>query len=269
MQIDVYHKTSYRYDKPAAQMVLHLLLTPQKFPGQDIVYWSVEAPGIDHAATFLDGFANIVHLVAWPRVARHLDIIASGTVHSKDHGGVVGKFRADIPPRLFLRRTALTAPDDAIRALAETIGAQEASTLNRLHALMGHLHRTMTFMPGTTDAKTTAAQALKAARGVCQDYCHIFIATARAMGIPARYITGYLAMDRGDTADAHHAWAEAYEENLGWVAFDAANGICPTERYVRLSCGLDARGAAPIRGIRRGRANETLRVQVRARQSRR
>jgi len=98
-------------------------------------------------------------------------------------------------------------------------------------------------------------------RGVCQDHAHVFIAAARSLAIPARYVTGYLLTDGGD-AVAHHAWAEALAPDIGWVGFDAANGQCPTERYVRLAIGLDAIEAAPIRGVRLGAARERLEVSV-------
>jgi transglutaminase-like putative cysteine protease len=99
---------------------------------------------------------------------------------------------------------------------------------------------------------------------VCQDHAHIFIAAARTIGVPARYVTGYLVT--GDAADAHHAWAEAWVEGLGWVGFDVANRVCPTERHVRLACGLDAGYAAPITGSRKGGAEEKLDVAVEVQQ---
>ena len=111
-------------------------------------------------------------------------------------------------------------------------------------------------------AGTSAAQALSEGKGVCQDHAHIFIAAARTLGIPARYVTGYLLIDGQTTAQAHHAWAEAWVENLGWVGFDVANRTCPTEGYVRLACGLDAGYAAPIVGTRRGGETVTLEVAV-------
>jgi transglutaminase-like putative cysteine protease len=101
---------------------------------------------------------------------------------------------------------------------------------------------------------------------VCQDHAHIFIAAARTLGIPARYVTGYLVLAGQATSEAHHAWAEAWVEALGWVAFDIANRICPTERYVRLAAGLDAGYAAPIVGSRRGGSTEELDVSVEVQQ---
>jgi transglutaminase-like putative cysteine protease len=118
------------------------------------------------------------------------------------------------------------------------------------------------YVPGATGAHTGAAEALGDGKGVCQDHAHIFISAARTLGIPARYVTGYLVLDDPGPAPAHHAWAEAYVEALGWVGFDVANRICPTERYVRLACGLDAGYTAPVVGSRRGGSGESLNVCV-------
>ncbi len=98
---------------------------------------------------------------------------------------------------------------------------------------------------------------LLAGAGVCQDHAHIFVAGARCLGIPARYVSGYLhAAGNSDDALASHAWAEAFVPELGWVGFDPANGIAPTEHYIRTG------DAAPVRGVRRGAPGHSLRVRV-------
>ena len=95
---------------------------------------------------------------------------------------------------------------------------------------------------------------------MCQDLTHIFIAAARSIGIPARYISGHFHRNDGVIdQDAGHAWAEAFVPILGWVAFDPANGICATDAHVRVAVGLDYLGAAPVRGTRYGGSGETLR----------
>jgi transglutaminase-like putative cysteine protease len=121
----------------------------------------------------------------------------------------------------------------------------------------------MTFDVESTDPTTTALQAFKLRRGVCQDYAHIFIGCARSAGIPARYVSGHLLRADGMVAqEAGHAWAEAYVQNLGWVGFDATNAICTTDAHVRVAIGLDYLGAAPVRGTRYGGGLETLSVAV-------
>ena len=119
------------------------------------------------------------------------------------------------------------------------------------------------YVPGVTSAETSAGEALLAGAGVCQDHAHVFVAAARCLGHPARYVSGYLhAASDAEDALASHAWAEAWLPELGWVGFDPSNGIAPTERYVRTGVGLDYADAAPVRGVRRGAPGHSLRVRV-------
>jgi transglutaminase-like putative cysteine protease len=126
------------------------------------------------------------------------------------------------------------------------------------------LAQELRFDVDATDATTTAAEALAAGHGVCQDFAHIFAAAARLLGIPARYVSGHLARAEHLQQDAAHAWAEALVPDLGWVAFDPANGVCADDAYVRVAIGLDYLDAAPIRGARRGGGMEQLTVAVHA-----
>ena len=124
----------------------------------------------------------------------------------------------------------------------------------------------MTPIPPTPRPRPPKPFALK--RGVCQDLTHIFIAAARSLAIPARYVGGYFHRDDGvDEQEAGHAWAEAFVPRLGWVAFDAANGLCATDAHVRVAVGLDYLGAAPLRGTRYGGGGEVMSVKVRVDQA--
>jgi transglutaminase-like putative cysteine protease len=134
--------------------------------------------------------------------------------------------------------------------------------LDRLHHLMALVRDRVAYEAGTTHAHTTAADALAEGRGVCQDHAHVFISAARVLGTPARYVNGYFVSGGDGPSEAHHAWAEAWVEGLGWVGFDPANAMCPTDRYIRLNTGLDALSAAPVRGLRRGDSEESLDVIV-------
>jgi transglutaminase-like putative cysteine protease len=141
--------------------------------------------------------------------------------------------------------------------------------LDRLHRLNAAIHDQLGFDTGTTQADTTAAQALAAGHGVCQDFTHIFIAAARLLDIPARYVSGHLFRREGaELQEASHAWAEAYVEDLGWVAFDPTNGIGADDAYIRVACGLDYRDAAPFAGARAGGGHEELDVDVTVRLAR-
>jgi transglutaminase-like putative cysteine protease len=108
-----------------------------------------------------------------------------------------------------------------------------------------------------------AADAFDLGHGVCQDFTHIFVAVSRAMAVPARYVSGHLFRRDGiEIQEAAHAWAEAWVDDLGWVAFDPTNGISTDDAYVRVACGLDYRDAAPMSGARSGGGSEALSVEV-------
>lgn len=264
MLLAITHTTTYRYGSIANYAIESLRLTPPSFDGQTIKSWSIRAPGIEKAACFRDGFGNVVHLTSLNAVHDAITIEASGLVETADSVGVARGLPEPSPLRLYLRETPSTLPDEAIRTLAHSCKA--GCTLDQLHRLMHALRSAVSYEVGATHAHTSAAEALADGKGVCQDYAHIFISAARVLGVPARYVNGYLLSGGPGPSDAHHAWAEAWIDGLGWVGFDPANLVCPTERYVRLAAGLDARTAAPIRGTRRGGENETLDVVVEVQQ---
>jgi transglutaminase-like putative cysteine protease len=264
MLVSINHTTEYHYDTVGSFAVQRLRLTPQDSQAQRVLSWSIEAEGMEHAASYIDGFGNRVSLITHCKPYESLAITARGEVETKDTNGVVGSLKETANPRLFLRATPRTKTSAAIKALADE--AKERRTLDRLHHLMESIAGRVAYDTDATHPGTTAAEAFDAGQGVCQDHAHIFIAAARRLKIPARYVTGYLHVSGEEPAVAHHAWAEAWVNELGWVGFDPANHICPTERYVRLACGFDSASAAPITGARRGGGTESLRVDVVVRQ---
>jgi transglutaminase-like putative cysteine protease len=262
--VSIRHKTHYTYDRLGAFAVQRLRLTPADNRAQTVRVWTIAAEGMEQSAEYVDGFGNKVHLVTHCKPYAELTVIAAGEVETRDTGGVVGDLGEAANPLLFLRTTPLTQSSPAIDALADEAEGREV--LARLHHLLEMIAARVAFETGSTVSSTSAGEAFAARRGVCQDHAHIFIAAARRLGVPARYVTGYLLMDSGENSVAHHAWAEAHVPGLGWVGFDPANDICPTDRYVRLACGFDAAAAAPIVGARRGGGAEQLRVDVSVRQ---
>lgn len=260
MRIAIEHVTKYAYAEEAGYSVQILRLTPQTFDGHSVLDWRVAIEPDGHMTTSRDGFGNVIQLATVTRPHREIVIRAQGTVEVEDRSGVVLGLAEAVPTRVFLRRTGLTDANAAIRELVEA--RADSNSIARLHAIMDSIRDRVEYKIGATKAETTAAEALANGVGVCQDHAHIFIAAARIAGIPARYVTGYLLQDEDDASEAHHAWAEAWVDGLGWVGFDVANRMCPTDRYVRLASGLDAHFAAPVRGSRRGAGTELLTVAV-------
>lgn len=264
MRISIEHKTHYRYAGEATYCALTLKLTPASYEGHDVVEWAVSSEPAGEAIETTDGFGNRAHLMTFRGAHSATSIVARGTVDVSDRHGVVKGLAESIPPRVYLRSTALTAPSEEITALARSIGQQEP--IPRLHALMDAIRNEVDYVLEATDAETPASEAMAARKGVCQDHAHIMIAATRSVGIPARYVTGYLLTDGASPSAASHAWAEAWVDGLGWIGFDVANRISPTDHYVRLASALDAHYAAPIRGSRRGGEAATMQVEVRVQQ---
>lgn len=260
MLISIRHTTRYTYPEPAAYSVQSLRLRPPSFRGQKVLSWTVKTSAPGQPLAFVDGFGNAVELIAINAPHKELLIEASGKVETENFNGVVRDLPGGAPPRVFLKDTPQTMADDAIRTLAKGVAAKDE--LASMHALSERIAEAVPYEKGMTNAHTCAAEALSAGKGVCQDHAHIFIAAARVLQLPARYVTGYLATDTAEESEAHHAWAEAWIEGLGWVGFDVSNNLCPTDGYVRLTTGLDATSAAPITGSRRGGGVETLTVSV-------
>ena len=264
MRLTISHSTRYRFTRPLTDAVQMLRLTPHSCLNQTVLDWRIDVDCDARLREARDGYGNCVTSLYVDEPVTSLTITATGQVVTDDRAGVVSGLPSDLPPGVFLRPTALTTPDEAIRDFANEVAGKISAPLDRLHALSNSLAQRMTFDTGTSMISTTAADAFAAGRGVCQDYAHIFIAAARAGDIPARYVSGHLyRRDGAGTQPASHAWTEAWVENLGWVAFDPANGICADDAYVRIASGLDFSDVSPIVGARRGGGDEEMTVEVR------
>ena len=193
-----------------------------------------------------------------------LEIKVAGLVRTRDTNGVVGRGTSELPPSIYLRDTPYTLAAPSIRDFALRFeSTRERDVIAMLHALMLTIADEVKYAKGETHVHTTGAEALERKSGVCQDYAHIFCATARVLGVPARYVSGYLSQGAGHEAHAaSHAWAEAHVDYLGWVGFDPTHRACTTDEYIRTATGLDYAEACPIRGMRSGGGVETMTVKV-------
>ncbi|MCB1448018.1 MAG: transglutaminase family protein [Rhizobiaceae bacterium] len=259
MRLKISHMTEYSYAEPVEFALQRLRLTPQDGPGQHVVSWQTSVTGAGREAVYTDHFGNHVELVSIDEGVRSISVMAMGEVETEERNGVFGPHIGYVPLWLYLRETALTKPGKLVRELAR--GATGDGELARMHGLMSAITTVLGYEKGVTGPDTTAEQALELKAGVCQDFTHVFIAGARYLGLPARYISGYM-LDGTSMNAASHAWAEAHIQGLGWVGFDPANEICPDERYVRLASGLDYADTAPVSGMRIGSGPEAIMVAV-------
>lgn len=263
MRLKIYHETHYKYDAKPSYLVQRLHLKPADFAAQKTINWKITTPGIGNGLAYVDGFGNWIHLITAQNLGFENVILAEGEVETFDSAGVVNGLSCTAPDTVFLRQTTTTMPDEPLKIAAENLRLN-GSAIDQAHTLMDYVNEKITYEVGASDYYTTAAEAFEVGHGVCQDHAHVMISMARHLGIPARYVTGYLVTGVGATSVASHAWAELLVADLGWVGFDAANGQCPTEHYVRVAAGLDAAAVAPIKGSRRGNpSDEHMTVEVR------
>jgi len=267
MKLSIRHTTRYSFADPVVHALQRLRLTPKATQGQEILNWKMDYENARPELEYDDQNFNTVTLVAVEPGAREVTIACSGEVRTEDNAGVIGHHAGHLPLWSFLGQTKLTRPGPKVRALMRSVpdfsnGPQEGAKLDYLHALSATIGDAVTYLTGTTQVTTTAEEAVAEANGVCQDHSHIFIGAARAGGIPARYVSGYLMMNDRIDQEATHAWAEAHIDGLGWVGFDISNGISPDRRYVRVATGRDYRDAAPVTGISFGSTEQVLTVDV-------
>ena len=263
LRLQVRHTTHYAFATPVVHALQRLRLTPKETQGQRIIDWKMHFENAASELQYDDQHFNHVTLIGLTPGAREVTVTCEGVVETEDNAGVIGRHSGHLPLWSFLRQTPLTRPGVKLRALLrEAQGAGGVEPLDFLHSLSALIRTRVAYETGRTHAATTAEEAVGHGAGVCQDHAHIFIGVARAGGIPARYVSGYLLMDDRIEQEATHAWAEAHVEGLGWVGFDVSNGISPDPRYVRVATGSDYRDAAPVTGISIGAADQVLTVGV-------
>jgi len=266
MILNISHKTEYQFSEAPLYGLQQVRLTPQSHAGQTVISWNLIFDGGVVESTFSDQHQNSVHLVSLNEGVDRLTLISEGQVEIEDKSGLFGPHKGFAPLWLFLRTTPLTAPGKGIDKLIAPIMKTQETDIEKLHALSRNIGGRVKYEIGTTTSMTTAEESIKAKSGVCQDHSHIFIAAARRLGFPARYVSGYLMMTDRVSQDATHAWAEAHIPDLGWVGFDVSNQISPDARYVRVATGLDYSDAAPISGITLGGQEDSIIVDVQVQQ---
>jgi transglutaminase-like putative cysteine protease len=263
MRLKIRHTTSYSYgDQPAESAIQIVRKTPRNDASQYVRRWRIEVDADCRLEKGEDAFGNITHMFAIEGPIASLSVMIEGEVETTDQNGLVSETSERFPLSFWKRPSSLTEPDASIRSFARDIAMSEGGDpLTSAHAICSAIHKEFEFLPGETDATTPASEVLKARRGVCQDFAHLFIASARSLDLPARYVSGYYHLTHTDSQSAGHAWAELHVTGLGWVSFDPANNTCGTERHVRLAVAPDYLDA-PIRGSRIGGGKEELTVAV-------
>ncbi|KPA20721.1 Transglutaminase-like superfamily protein [Shimia sp. SK013] len=259
MRLTIRHETRYQFSTPVKYGLQQMRKTPKSSHQQQVLSWRTKVIGGQSELSYEDHHNNTVELISFGG-EQELTLVSEGEVEISDTHGIVGRHRSVTPLWLFLNSTARTKAGPGVKALVRN--TPTLAPLEQLHALAGVIRDAVSFEVGASQADWGAEEAIAAGKGVCQDHTHIFLCCARALGHPARYVSGYLMLNDRTAQEAMHAWAEAHIDGLGWVGFDVSNGISPDTRYVRVATGLDYSEAAPVSGTRIGGMGENLSVEI-------
>jgi transglutaminase-like putative cysteine protease len=271
MRLSIAHETRYRYSAEVIESHMELRLRPADGHGQHVHQHGLDVVPASHVRAYIDGFGNHVHYV--DRLTAHttLQIASSMLVETGaayEEAGPSEPFPSDL---LLFRPPVLDTP--GVRRLGRRARpgdpSSAASVLESLDRIVHLVARALTYTPDVTTVSSDVEEVMRLGRGVCQDFAHVFIATARVAGIPCRYVSGYVYSGAGEpVVGASHAWAEAWVPERGWAAYDPTHAHLVRERYVRLAVGRDYKDAAPTRGVFVGSATSSMEARVEIRPSR-
>jgi transglutaminase-like putative cysteine protease len=266
VKFEIVHSTRYRYTGPIAETVMEVRLQPMDGNGQRCTRFELELSHGVKPRTYVDGYGNHVHYFNLVRPHSGLSVISRSTVET------------GLPPDAdpgeelvqdFLRFRAPVKEVEGVRELATRHAIVDASSPDAVERALDELTMTISrefaYETSVTNVYSAVDEVLALKAGVCQDFAHLFIAVAREMGVPARYVSGYIHLPKwGHKATtASHAWAEAWVAGRGWIGFDATHPVRTTPYHVRLAVGRDYSDAAPTRGVYVGSAGSSMAISVR------
>lgn len=276
----VRHLTRFTYTSPVSESVMELRMQPLSDGRQRLLRFDVTTTPRARVFAYRDFLGNAVHYFDIPGRHTRLDISAEAAVdvmppdnlpdaldisawQALDQLVATGAYGDWVAPSRFATATP------ALNAFAEAISLTRDRAIDPLTLLRNltiTLYEEMSYEPRTTRVDSPIDEALAAKAGVCQDFAHIMTALVRSLGIPCRYVSGYLAPratghDRS-TEHATHAWVEALLPDLGWVGFDPTNNTLALERHIAVAVGRDYGDVPPTKGVFKGESGSELGVAV-------
>lgn len=287
MRIGITHVTRLDYNADVVEAVMDVRLGPISDDHQRWIRHSLRADPVAAIRRYTDGFGNPSHLITIPRAHRHVEIVSAGDVVTllRDPFAPPAVPPAPLDPieeADYCYPSPLIALSADLAQLAEPFRpGRPSETFAAVRELMGWIYQEFTYQTDVTSVTTTVPEVLAGRQGVCQDFAHVLIGLCRAIGIPTRYVSGYIVTEpSGQSQDAgrpgrsqsqggpsrgagaSHAWIEAYTPTHGWRGFDPTNNLVASDHHVKMAIGRDYGDVPPTRGSFRGTAAERLQVRV-------
>jgi transglutaminase-like putative cysteine protease len=281
----VRHETHYKYGAPVDLGLHQLRLTPVHLGRQSLVQHGVEiSPAPDTLSEFTDHFGNGVHSASIETRHDAFSVVLQATVEIADPVAALADGPAWETVRAAMQGDGFPAPPDVAEftypsplaqanADATAYVAQSfpagALMVPALRDLLARIHADFAYTPGVTDVNTSVGEVMSSRAGVCQDFAHVMIAGLRGIGLPARYVSGYLKTyppesgERLQGADASHAWVSVWcGAEAGWIDCDPTNNLIVGDEHIAVAYGRDFSDVTPLRGVILGGGAHSLSVAV-------
>jgi transglutaminase-like putative cysteine protease len=261
MRLSIDHHTRYKFSVPQSRVVQLLHLTPLDTEAQTVLDWRIDVDCDARLREGRDGFGNHVTMLYVDGPVEALAITVRGQVLTEDMAGVVKGAPEPLPPLYFTRVTPSTLANDRTLALAKQ--ARGSDPLERAHRLNGVVGHAVKIEGGRAESILAPDDILARGTATVREAAQLMVATARAAGFPARFVSGHSlhGPDRARRRSAHY-WAELHLGAIGWVGFDPCSGASPDESYVRVAVGVGLADVTPVAGTRIGGGVEELDVAV-------
>lgn len=276
MHLRVLHRTRYLYRVPVSDSINEVRLRPATDDPKRLTSFILRVHPPRRLRHFRDGHFNYVQWFEIPEPHSELMIEATSCIHTTSQfasGATLTGITFDAVKACaqddmlhpFLGSSRYVTVDQDLWRFAVDVRDERNDVFETAKAIMAYINVNWTYQPNSTSASTHLDEVMRDRRGVCQDFAHVMIGLCRSLGIPARYISGYLYNGAGchlRGAQASHAWCEVWLPNFGWFGFDPTNNTLADERYIKIATGRDYDDAAPIRGSFNGPPGATTALEV-------
>ncbi|CAA6809232.1 MAG: Protein containing transglutaminase-like domain, putative cysteine protease [uncultured Sulfurovum sp.] len=295
MIYDIYHKTAFKYENDVTFSHNIARLKPKNTPHQKLLSFSMEIdPEVYESREFTDMFGNTnTHmLIREPHqslsvigrskveilsatIDEHINMIKANSISYKEAIERLNKFQsADLYAKQFLFESQLIPySSEKIKKYAYESFHEDRDLFEATQEFMERIFNDFAFVSGFSDITTPIEKIFEEKKGVCQDFAQFAISALRTIGLPAKYMSGYIETlpAKGEKklfgADASHAWFSVYIPNAGWIEFDPTNNIIPREQHILLGSGRDYHDISPLKGVVFSSGNSELSVMVDVRKS--
>lgn len=271
---NIHHITKYQYNRPIKESVNEIRLFPHNFENQDVLHYELTITNNPEIEYFQDYYGNRVGNFNTLEAHDEMTIVSKMLVrvnHSQQIPAIDNTTVDDlrIHKEKSVQLLRLSYPDiitkeDQIQAILTEINYKDKTVIEIAQSCNEYIYNHFKYTKGITNIETTVDEILELRKGVCQDFTHVLLQLVRTVGIPARYVSGYICPNKSGLRGegATHAWVEIYTPTQGWLGLDPTNNIWTMDNHVKLSVGSNFNDCTPIKGTFKGLARQTLSVCV-------